>query len=141
MKEDIDKLIKSVFNKKLPPPQRVKEDGEGETTTHASFEKMLDHVKEEIPESLTGEDREDFVVLLHACGLLLGAFVCLDAAFDPAKRTTEEHHQGCLSSAERLAQEGSKTVGKLKKHLIKCSKPGPTGDVTIEIHRLNKKEE
>ena len=137
MKEDIEKLIKSVFKKELPTPKKVPNEDAPEEMV-LGFEQMLSEVSKEIPDPLTGKDREDFVVLLHASALLLGAFVALDHAFDPAKRTTEERRKGCLSTAENLAQKGAETIKKLQRHFFNITTPDAHGNIKVEIHRKEK---
>lgn len=133
MKEDIDKLIKSVFKKKLPPTEPVREE--------TSFQRILDTAAKEIPLTLTGVDREDFITLMHAAALMYGGFICLDHAYDPSKHKSEAQHRACLRSGEELVKQGAKALQNLKNMHFRTTVPNDEGEINIEVHRRPDKKE
>ena len=145
--KNIESFIKSIFNKPSVPVQPISDEGEERqvgaayTTVDKFGDDFIEEIKKSIPKVLKGDHLEDYIHLISACALLVGAFTALDNVFDPRKRTTEQRKEGCLKTAEELSAAAMKTIEtRLKTIRIKTSSPDEHGQLHVSIDHITKED-
>jgi hypothetical protein len=83
------------------------------------------------PDGIPEDFRAEYLTLTNATGLLLGAFVAINVAYDP--KSSDEYTEKLLVTAQGLCRRAASVLKELKTVQFAISRPDANADLTIQI--------